>query len=116
MKNNLWTILAAVLFIAPLSATAATLVDTGEPVLEFTNSAPYRGGRVTFTSNVQIGAVQHFARVRTAGDITFTLRHDDAGLPGQEIFSAVTTLSVTSIAEWLGVGGCIGPCPPARTG
>jgi hypothetical protein len=33
-------------------------------------SASYRGGKVIFTSNVQINGVQHYSRVRTAGEIT----------------------------------------------
>ena len=105
MKSKYSLIATVVLFIAPLSTFAATLVDTGVPDTQTTNSSPYRGGQVTFTSNVQINAVQHFARVRTAGEITFTLRHDDAGLPGAEIYSTVTTLAVSSAAIWLGVDG-----------
>ena len=105
MKSKYALIATVVLCIAPLSTFAATLVDTGVPDTQTTGSAPYRGGKVTFTSNVQINAVQHFARVRTAGEITFTLRHDDAGLPGAQIYSAVTTLAVSTSAIWLGVDG-----------
>lgn len=105
MKSKYSLIATVMLCIAPLSTFAATLVDTGVPETQTTNSSPYRGGKVTFTSNVQINAVQHFARVRTAGEITFTLRHDDAGLPGAQIHSAVTTLAVSTSAIWLGVDG-----------
>jgi hypothetical protein len=105
MKMKYSLIATLVLCIAPLSTFAATLVDTGVPETQTANSAPYRGGKLTFTSNVQISAVQHYARVRTAGEITFTLRHDDAGLPGTQIYSAVTTLAVSTTAAWLGVDG-----------
>jgi hypothetical protein len=105
MKSKYSLIAAAALCIAPLSTLAATLVDTGVPDTQSTNSAPYRAGKVTFTSNVQINAVQHFARVRTAGEILFTLRHDDAGLPGTQIHSAVTTLAVSASPIWLGIDG-----------
>src|SRR5262249_32010134 len=59
----------------------------------------------TFTANVQISAVQHFARVETPGDITVALHRDTAGLPGEEILSAVITLSATAGPEWLNVSG-----------
>ena len=72
MKSKYSWIATVLLCIAPASF-AATLIDTGVPNTQTTNSAPYRGGKVTFTSNVQINGVQHFARVRTAGEITFTL-------------------------------------------
>jgi len=104
MTSKYSLVAALVLCIAP-PTFAATLVDTGVPDTQTTGSAPYRGGKVTFTSNVQINAVQHFARVRTAGEITFTLRYDDAGLPGAQIHSAVTTLEVSTSPIWLGVEG-----------
>ena len=104
MKSKYSWIATVLLCIAPASF-AATLIDTGVPNTQTTNSAPYRGGKVTFTSNVQINGVQHFARVRTAGEITFMLSYDDAGLPGKQIYSAVTTLAVTDTAGWLGVDG-----------
>ena len=62
------------------------------------NASPYRAGQVTFTSNVQINSVQHFARVVNPGDLTVALHRDSAGLPGAELFSAVVTL-----AAWLAV-------------
>src|SRR5262245_8358212 len=103
MKMRRWVILAAVLCTGPVSAIAATLVDTGEPVTETINGSLYRAGQVTFTSNAQISSVQHFARVGTAGDITVVLRHDSAGLPGEEVSSTVVTLSATFINEWLNI-------------
>src|SRR6188508_3488309 len=98
MKSK-WSLIATLVLCFAPPTFAATLVDTGVPDTQTTNSSPYRGGQVTFTSNVQINAVQHFARVRTAGEITFTLRYDDAGLPGAEIYSAVTTLTVSDSAN-----------------
>jgi hypothetical protein len=105
MKLGFSLIVTAALFATSVTTTAATLVDTGEPVSQTLNGSAFRAGEVTFTSNVQIDSVQHFARVVTPGEITFALRRDNAGLPGDEVFSTVTTLSVTGVTEWLNIGG-----------
>ena len=116
MKSKYSLIATVMLCIAPLSAFAATLVDTGVPETQTTNGSPYRGGKVTFTSNVQINAVQHFARVRTAGEITFTLRHDDAGLPARRSIPRSPRWRLALPRSGWASMDCIGPCQPARTG
>jgi probable HAF family extracellular repeat protein len=105
MKKTLWTIFAAALLAGPVVVYADTLVDTGVPSGTLINGAPFRAGQVTFTANVQITSVEHFATVATAGDVTFVLHRDDAGLPGVELFSVVTSVSTTAGPDWVSVSG-----------
>ena len=113
-KKNLSWILSAVLLAGSVPATAAILVDTGEPVTTTLNGSAFRAGEVTFTSNVQINSVEHFARAVTPGDITFALRRDNAGVPGEEIFSTVATLAVAAAPQWLIVSGLSWAVPAGK--
>ena len=91
------------------AADAALIVDTGEPSVQAPTvlAAGFkRAGMFSVTQPTFITAVQNFMAGCTAGQMTFALYADSAGLPGAELHSAPFEVSFCGDAgtcfEWQG--------------
>jgi hypothetical protein len=106
MKSKILGLLAVGLMAGPMAANAIVIVDTGEPSGNSFNGSDFRAGKFTLGASYVINQVEQFLRVLGSGTVTFTLRADDAGLPGPELYSTVAALLTTGQqSDWRGANG-----------
>ena len=109
MKSRNLGLVATGLLALPVLGNADTIVDTGAPTGCGTGcgntGAEMRAGLFKVDSAIEIKSIQQFVQVPGPLTVTFTVRTDAGGMPGDVLFATEAILLANTEYEWEGVSG-----------
>ena len=109
MKSRNLGLVATGLLALPVLGNADTIVDTGAPIGCGNGcgntGAEMRAGLFKVDSAIEINSIQQFVQVPGPLTVTFTVRTDAGGMPGEVLFATEAILLANTEYEWEGVSG-----------